>query len=393
MKKTYYVSVLGNDKYDGITEIKAFASLGRALYSLNTGDTILMMNGTYYTGGMVFNKNGSDSNWTTIKAYPGHFPKIITVGDGINIFSSSYVQIDGLDIQGCKDGITLDYALREQTNLNNPLTNSNGIKVGTWKDSFGNGGTNPHHILITGNKISSFPGCGISCMDADYIGIDRNSISGNGWYSPYGCQGVSILRAFNYDNNAIDYKLVITNNTVFDNQSLIPWYGAGKITEGHGIMLDTLRKCANGLSYAGRSLIANNVCYHQGGAGIQIFESDNADVLNNTCFENGNVLTSCGEILANYCSSVKISQNILVAKTGQYYAGVRYADSVTFSGNCIYNSGAMNSLNNTNLVIGANLSVDPLFTNSNLRDFTLQPNSPAYRIVATSQVALGFTGN
>ncbi|MHC5722434.1 MAG: hypothetical protein ACYTX0_63110, partial [Nostoc sp.] len=85
------------------------------------------MNGTYDKGFTLFNFNGSADNWTTIKAYPGATPTIKTTGAGINIFSSSYVRVEGLDLEGNRENITLQYALQQKDNLNNPLTNSSGI--------------------------------------------------------------------------------------------------------------------------------------------------------------------------------------------------------------------------------------------------------------------------
>ncbi|MBD2536401.1 hypothetical protein H6G97_46810, partial [Nostoc flagelliforme FACHB-838] len=263
--KTYYVSGTGNDKNDGSNEETAFRSLGRAVYEMKTGDTLYVMNGTYDKGATLFNKNGSLDNWTTIKAYPGHTPKIKTTGDGINVFSSSYVLIEGLDLEGGRENITLEYALQEKDNPNNPITRANGIAVKAAKIG-GEGGSDTHHIVIRGNTVRNFPGGGIAFNDSDYIIVEKNIVSGNAWYSAYGNQGITALRSFNFDDNTTDYRIIYRDNIVYDNKNLVPVWETGNISEGHGLMLDTTIKAKDGGTYSGKALIANNVTYNNGGS-------------------------------------------------------------------------------------------------------------------------------
>ncbi len=62
--------------------------------------------------------------------------------------------------------------------------------------------------------------------------------------------------------------MIIRGNTCFDNKQLVPYYKVGKITEGHGIMLD---KFTGTTVYLGKTLISRNLTYGNGGGGIQIF--------------------------------------------------------------------------------------------------------------------------
>ncbi|MEH1923962.1 choice-of-anchor D domain-containing protein [Nostoc sp.] len=389
---TYYVSGTGNDRSNGLNEQNAFRSLTKAVSQLQTGDTLYVMNGTYDKGFTLFNKNGSPNNWTTIKAYPGATPKLITTGGGMNIFSSSYVRVEGLTFEGNRQNITLDYALQQKNNLSNPLTTANGIYVAPWTNSQGVGGTNPHHIVITGNTVSNFPGGGIAISDTDYITVEKNVVSGNAWYSPYGNQGITTLRSFNFDNNTTDYRMIFRDNIVYDNQSLVPWHVVGKITEGHGIMLDTTMQSKSGVAYTGKALIANNIVYNNGSSGIDIFKAVNVDVVNNTAYQNSRVLTNNGEINVSYSDNVRVNNNILYASDNQKANVIKYATDITFDRNLVYNSNAFQASSNPNATGLQNiLGKDPQFVNAAGKNFALKPGSPA--IDAGSNALNAITGN
>ncbi|MGJ5674910.1 MAG: bluetail domain-containing putative surface protein [Nostochopsis sp.] len=382
MGNTYYVSAdTGNDSNNGLSENVAFKSLQVAADKLQPGDTLYVMNGTYTQSDSskdlltVWNKGGSQDNWTTIKAYPGHTPKLKVKGShGINVTSSSYVRIEGLDIEGSKDDITLEYAQQEQYNPDNPITNSTGIRINGHSDT-----GYSSHIVISGNKFRNFTAAGIAANDTDYLTIEKNVVSGNAWYSCHGTSGITVIWNRNSDNNTSDYKMVIKDNIVYDNQSLIPWIGTGKIGEGHGIVLDTSDGTDyHAEAYQGKTLLANNTVYNNGGYGIVAFRNTNVDIVNNTTYQNARNPLTNGEIAVLSSQNVRGYNNITYARSDRQANLIWESQNVLFDRNLAYNYSQFISSDSSNVQGSQNvLGYDPQFVNPSQGDFTLQSTSPA----------------
>ncbi|MDF5708755.1 MAG: choice-of-anchor D domain-containing protein [Nostoc sp. S4] len=394
--KVYYVSGTGNDSNNGLKEISAFRTLQKAADLVKAGDTVYVMNGTYeqskYPNNPVLGinqKHGTSSAPITFAAYPGHNPVIKSTNfQAINIVGSSYIVIEGLTMVGANDQITLKYAQSQESNKLNPLTNGAGIYIQPDKEN-----NISHHIVIRNNTISKFGSAGIGSKEADYLTIEGNTVSETSWYSPWGASGISTLNNHNSDNNTTDYKIIIRNNTVYDNYTYIPWWESptGKATEGHGIMIDSADSLGlDGKAYAGKTLIANNIAYNNGGAGIQVFKSSNVDVVNNTTYQNSQHpdLQDAGEILISGPSTnVNVVNNIMYAKdNGQSYVVGGSAKNIKADHNMIYNTNKYNKTG-TNLILGK----DPQFVNAATGNFALKPGSVA--IDAGSNTFNKITGN
>ncbi|MEH2235993.1 choice-of-anchor D domain-containing protein [Nostoc sp.] len=377
--KTYYVSGTGNDKNNGLKEDQAFRTLQTAANLVQAGDTVYVMNGTYeqsqYPGNPILGinqKHGTEAAPITFAAYPGDNPLLKSTNfNAIGITGSSYIVIEGLTLVGANDQITLEYAQSQKENKNNALTNGNGINA-----SPDSSGQHSDHLVFRDNNISKFPGGGIATTEADYITVENNIVSECGWYSLYGTQGISLLRNYNSDNNTSIYKNIIQGNITHDNYNYIPWITAGVVTEGHGIMIDSGKALSlDGEAYTGKTLIADNISYKNGGAGIQVFNSANVDVVNNTTYQNSQHpdLRDTGEIFINQATNTQVLNNIMYAKKDGYsYVVTSSSEEITADHNLIYNTDQYYKTG-TNFILGK----DPLLVNPANGDFSLKPGSPA----------------
>ncbi|MCU0548836.1 MAG: PA14 domain-containing protein [Leptolyngbya sp. Prado105] len=381
--RIYYVSGAGSDENNGESPETAFRTLQKAGDRIATGDTIYVMNGTYSTNSdrevlLIYEKNGSPNQWTTIKAFPGHRPKIESRSRyAINVQGSSYVRIAGLELEGNNKNTSLEYALSQRGNLNNTSVNNNGIAIYPSGESNGNYKFNPHHIEIRDNRIHGFGGGGIGVNRGDYITIENNKVYNNGLYTSNGASGISVIYNWNSDDNTNDYKMIIRGNEVYDNNSFVPWWEAGQVTEGNGIILDdgkNTQERSSKLPYRGRTLVDNNLVYNNGAAGIQVFSSENVDVINNTTYQNSqNPDTHYGEIVASFSDRVTVLNNIMVPQPGKKVNTIFQSKrDIRFENNLIYNSD-----NYTGLGQGNIFGKDPQFVDPAKRDFRLRSNSPA----------------
>ena len=224
-------------------------------------------------------RSGTKFKWIMYAALPGHNPKLkVKAGDPISIHGAEYLIIDGFEIEGNNLDVTLEYALAEQNNLSNKLTNSSGVSIHPdWNTT-----NYPHHVIVRNCHIYNFSGGGIASNTVDYNVIENNTVHHNGYYAPWAMSGISLYRNWNFDNYE-GYKMIIRNNISYANRNYVPFFYSytdpeqRKITDGNGIIVDTnhdSRKAVNGVEtstpYIGRTLIENNVSYLNGGKAINI---------------------------------------------------------------------------------------------------------------------------
>ncbi|VAW13763.1 hypothetical protein MNBD_BACTEROID03-2221, partial [hydrothermal vent metagenome] len=97
------------------------------------------------------------------------------------------------------------------------------------------------------------------------------------------------------------------NNISYANRNYIPFLffsSTPRITDGHGIIVDTNKesiKLVDGnrvtVNYTGRTLIANNVFYLNGGRGFNLYKSNHIDLINNITYRNAETLSRITEIM------------------------------------------------------------------------------------------------
>jgi parallel beta-helix repeat protein len=372
---TYYVSGSGNDNNNGRSASSAFRTIQKAANLTQPGDTVLIMNGEYKNSnpGQVVHitRSGTANAWITYKAHPGHKPKIKhNAWHGIEIDrGASYIEINGLEVEGHNANLSLDYARSQKSNGGNALTNGNCITADGRKNG------RSRHIRILNNKVYNCGGGGINFIQSDYITVDGNEVFNNAWYSVYANSGISMWQNWNSDGETHKYKMIVTNNRVYNNRQYIEWIAVGRITDGNGIIIDDSRNTQNGSNlgrYRGRTLVANNVTFRNGGSGIHTYESDHVDIFNNTAvLNNQSPELNGGQIFAADSSDVKVLNNILYAFPGKRMNGNSRSSNITYDYNLYANDG--------NIVVKGDYDIigDPQFVNLSNNDFRLKSNSPA----------------
>ena len=368
---TYYVSGTGSDASDGLSDHTAFRTIQKAADLTNPGDTVLVMDGTYtnawWSGDVVdLKRSGTPEAWITFKNAPGQHPVISFNGwSGFKSQTASYIEISGFTIIGNNDHLTLEEALK-QKDWADPKCNGNGIAL----DGRDQGAHLPHHYRILHNTISKCGGGGIDACEADYLNIEGNRVFDNAWYTRFGNSGMSVCVMRDFDT-VPGYHILIRNNIVYNNRTLVPWYQKQALSDGNGIIIDS----NNETKYSGHTLVANNLCLHNGGSGIHTFKSAHVDIVNNTTWHNSQKL-DYGEIYANASSDINIINNLCVAEDGKPMNS-NYGDNR----NVVYDSNLFFG-GQKPVVIGSHpLIADPLLIHPEIDptagDFHLQPESPA----------------
>jgi hypothetical protein len=343
-------------------------------------------------------------------------PKNVARDTAVRI-NASYIRISGLTIRGLNqtlnrttdlDAAKATFALVNPSLPYNAQTNprvdvpidprfiSAGIR--TW-DSI-RSATDPysHHIRIDSNTISDFACAGIG-VSGDYFTIENNAIYNNAWYSGYGCSGLTLFATRNHDLNP-GYHNIIARNRAWDNYTLVNTFQAGKLTDGHGLLMD-LDSTEGG--YKGRTLFAQNITANNGGGGVVVFKNSHVDVVNNISYMNNWNIGGTG-IAASYSKDIRVMNNI------NYYDGADIRQTATrgsfndetviYDHNLYYNGSTAASIlfseftglkgngsleTGKPLVCGANdiIGQDPLFfrplkdLGDPARNFNLRAGSPA----------------
>lgn len=385
-----YVSPSGSNANNGLAPGSAYATLQHASNQTAPGDTVFAMNGTYTnsspgTNVLTIWTSGTANAWITYRNYPGHSPVIQLTNNwsGISVDGEDYIIIDGFTIIGNNANVTLAQALAAQNDLANPATSGNGIGIAR---QYGNPNERCHHVIVRNCTVRDCGGGGIYTYQADHVSILNNTTINCGWYSPYANSGISFYQNWNSDGGT-GIKMRIEGNVSAGNYNYIPFYAVGDITDGNGIIVDDSRNTQNGSLlgvYPGRTYVANNVCFANGGRGIHAYQSDHVTVVNNTCYRNClSPAIDDGEFTAYYAGDVSFRNNVALPDPGVPPMDQSNTTAFVVSHNLWgANSGLADPIG-TNAITG-----DPLFKLPSLdpavADFHLQAASPAIDAGATT---------
>jgi hypothetical protein len=320
-------------------------------------------------------------------AYPGHHPVITNYDfwDGIMINNgASYIIIDGFTVIGDAQKTTASQAQSLINDPGNLATNGNCIGV--------NSGS--HHIVIRNNNLSYCPGGGLGAT-GDYIYVHHNIIHHNAWWSPLNDSGVTMGGQDNADHYT-GAKNFVYSNVLYDNQNFVcnvKQTSPCRITDGEGIIVDSNK--ASG--FGGRTEIFNNITYNNGGAGIEVVNSQHVDIFNNTTYMNNQSAaepasfrahTAGGEIEIAGSTDIFVLNNIMYGSSNVPMMYPQYGNnSLTWDYNILFNGTGAAAVGPHDLI------VDPLFVQASAFNFQLQSKSPAIASgTASMEPSVDFAG-
>ncbi len=347
----FYVSPTGDDAAVG-SELEPFRTIEKGASVLGPGDTLLLRGGEYTSEGgwatVEVNARGTAQNWIKIANYPGERPVLrFSNARGFALKGVEYFVMEGIEIDGLSDLLdpvaATDFADSfDGTDYSNTSYFGVGIRIEGDSEA-----SAPHHVIVRGCRIYNCPGGGISTALADYVLIEKNVISGCAFYSPWGESGISIWESLNHDDRTDVYRTVVTDNVCYGNDNKVKFWIMGAFSDGNGIILDALRVdqgIVDGIEtepYSGRVLVANNICYDNGGRGVNVYESDRIDVVNNTLYRNARRDGVQNEIELGRTKGTRIHNNIIVAHDDRNAIGGYQYEEIVVDWNLFFNSRAM----------------------------------------------------
>lgn len=360
----YVNGVGGDDGASGTSPEQAWRTLGAALDRLQVGMTLFVMDGVYnehlhgVQGHYVINGlQGSPDQWTRVLNMPGHRPKIeVTKATGLEVINSSYVEVAGFEIEGV--GFSGDMPMEQRRKPRGIL------------------GVEGHHFYFHDLVVHGLPHSGIAGgLNTSHFRIENNLVYDNALWSDEGGSGISLWRLSNVGggDDADGYSNYIVGNTMYrnENRERCGCVDYRSITDGNGIIIDQSK--IN--DYQGRTLIAANVAFNNGGRAINIHESGRVDIFNNTSYHNSFTAELDGpraEIAAYNSFDVQVQNNLLWPSAGLAHI---FSNSEVGSTNNLY-VGAESGQDGANLLV-----TDPLVatasTDPEIADFRPLNGSPA----------------
>lgn len=345
--------VSGSDDRDGQGPATAWRSLQVAFDRLSPGDTLYLMGGDYrgeiqsWHSHFVLSASGRPDAWIRVAAAPGAAPTIMADrGNGIEV-SGSYVEISGLNLVGRDFGIGNDYGW--------------GVLI-----------RNSHHVRVVGNEVSGMPVGGIGTVEATNIDIIENRVHDNSFWGPEQGSGISMWHSVNAgtEPSSDGYHNRIEGNVVYRNENKVfsQWRTQDVITDGNGIIVDQSRD----MSYTGRTLVANNVAFDNGGRGILVLESDRVDVVHNTTFHNGRTPGLEGgavELASGNADDVTFANNLAWSLDGAPALNATGTTDLTTEGNVLVTDRADQVAGGTDLVVAGDPGVRVPSVDPGLADF------------------------
>jgi parallel beta-helix repeat protein len=172
-----------------------------------------------------------------------------------------------------------------------------------------------HHTIVRNCYVHDCGCGGIQLNHGDYRTVEYNIVHHCASTGPWGQSGISFWQAIALDREP-GFHIIVRGNILWNNSN------PPKGTDGNGLIIDDFRNTQYGSTngaYPNKTLVENNVAYHNGARGIHVFLSDHVVVRNNTVYHNNwdstNNATWRGELSCVKSSDVKWYNNIAVASS------------------------------------------------------------------------------
>lgn len=373
----YYVDntqATAADTNAGTSRSAAWRSLAHAAAAAQPGDTVYIAG--RYNESFTLAQNGSAGAWTTFASLPGSHPVIVGIAADSHGWHNEVIRIVGsyIEVRG------LDVSFPTAANKN-----GSGIApIGA------------HNIRLIGNACH---GCGLGGIEAvrsDYLRIIGNTCFDNSATSNWNGSGISLYQCWDYPAALASspapsrYHNIIAGNVCYDN-AIAP---ATRVhTDGNGIIIDdpnqtqdgmpAMPNTRRGIRQLGGYLVEDNICYDNGGRGIESGHASNVEIIGNTCCNNERdaLVGHEGEITVDESFHVDIRDNIAYARTGAHtvyvYQGAAPRTEIVLRHNLLYNGPATDETMSQWPLDADNVIGDPLFADPGRADFTPAKSGPA----------------
>jgi hypothetical protein len=328
-----HVAVDGDDDNSGDID-QPLARIATAVARAEPGQTVLVRGGTYRQQVPIRETYGTPDAWITLRSFPGE-RAIIESGLGEAAIGfrrgNAYITVACLTLSGP--------ALRPEAAPDSPEQMRNavragrtgparlprnygvGVDIGDLAD-FRAGRPANHHIRVVANEIRHYAEAGVGVTESNHISVIGNTIHGNAKHGCHSGSGISLSYLVDEGgpDNADGYSNYVVGNTIYgnENQSYQCFSDDldGILTDGNGIIVDLTSRHG----YTGRTLVADNLTFDNGGRGIFVFKSSRVDVFNNVAFENARTANLMGrdgphpEIAVAEASDVRVYNNVAVPR-------------------------------------------------------------------------------
>jgi parallel beta-helix repeat protein len=273
---TYFIAPNGSFTNDGLTT-NTPTIFSNVEYKLVPGDVLVFKDGTYnFTQTTYIYQKGGMADYITIKAENKH--GAILVGNALAnntndygvfyIYGSTKIIVDGLVF----------------TRPAGSLDKGPGIRV-----------SNASQFVTVRNCVSYNNGAGgFTSEGCDNIIFEDNIAHDNCSRNPINTSGFSMYRQQVLNNSTEEYGCIIRRNISYHNYCDLPYVYENESfptpTDGNGIIIDYFDNAPGNTPYAKKTLVENNVCFDNGGKGIQVYKSSKVAVINNTTYHNNFIL-------------------------------------------------------------------------------------------------------